>query len=98
MKTPQTTQTPPESSSEIDFDLLDDLEPDPAQLDQEIAVSRALGTLPRGPSSADAAQPWTKDEMLAAGIPEPLHPLVGYYDSLEEAKAELAASGAKLNP
>ena len=53
---------------------------------------------PQGRSSADAAQPWTKDEMLAAGIPEPLHPLVGYYDSLEEAKAELAASGAKLNP
>jgi len=39
---PATTPTPPETSSEIDWDLLDELETDPAQLDQDLVISKLL--------------------------------------------------------
>ena len=33
----------------------------------------------------------TKEEMLAAGIPEKLHPMVPLFDSLKEAKQALVS-------
>jgi len=47
-------------------------------------------------AAEEIRQTWTREEMLEAGIPENLHPMVGWYDSLEEAKRELQKAGARL--
>mgnify|MGYP000061089955 FL=1 len=44
-----------------------------------------------------APKAFSREEMLEAGIPESLHSMVTWFDSLEEAKRELGDSGAKPN-
>lgn len=94
-KTTKSPSTPTlqEQLSEIDWDKADELD---AQEDAPPMMDAEWEPPPSAPEQQPRA--WTREEMLAAGIPEPLHPVVGFYDSLEEAKEMLLASGAKLNP
>ena len=79
MTTRQTTQTPPENSSEVDWDLLDELEGDPAQTDQDLALQMALN------------RPWTMQDLEQAGIPQTqgMLAVAVYYSSLQDMKADL---------
>ena len=94
MRKPQTTPTQPESSSEIDWDLLDQLDGDQAndlQDSQELQIQQAVGGAPPGNPEEPAPtsqQALTVEEMDAAGLPVSLRPLVPYYDSLQELMAE----------
>jgi hypothetical protein len=81
MKMPRTTKTPPASSSETDWDKLDEMEPDPAQAEQML-------NLPSVPRSATPSGPWTEAELKAAGVPDSLRPMAHLYGSLQELMAD----------
>ena len=86
--TRQTTQTLQENLSTVDWDALSDLEPDPAQMEQEANLPSAPFSPPQEQrqTSQTGDLPWTEEELKRAGIPMDYWGMAAMYDDLQEAK------------